>query len=130
MSTAVFDTRQLNDLARDLGASILVSRDLPGIVEKGAADIKAEAAALISGHPYAPAYPRSITYDVSVEGATVRAEIGPDKRRRQGALGNILEYGTSKNAPIPHLQPAFDHQVPKVEAAVVASVTFWLGHYG
>jgi hypothetical protein len=38
-----------------------------------------------SGHPHFPAFPQSITYDMR----GLSAEIGPDKRRRQGALGNI-----------------------------------------
>lgn len=130
MNSATFDTRQLSDLARDLGASITVSRDLVGIVRKGAQKIKTEAASLISGHPHAPAYPRSITYDVTTSGGLTSAEIGPDKRRSQGALGNILEYGTSKNAPIPHLQPALEHEAPNTEAAIVAAVVRRLGHYG
>jgi hypothetical protein len=62
----------------------------------------------IRGHKYLPAYPYSITYDVKVTPVGVEGEIGPDKGRSQGPLGNIIEYGTSKNAPIPHLGPALD----------------------
>jgi hypothetical protein len=62
----------------------------------------------IRGHKYLPAYPYSITYDVKVTAEGVEGEIGPDKGRAQGPLGNIIEYGTSKNAPIPHLGPALD----------------------
>lgn len=62
----------------------------------------------IKGHKYLPAYPYSITYDVKVTAEGVEGEIGPDKGRAQGPLGNIIEYGTSKNAPIPHLGPALD----------------------
>lgn len=51
----------------------------------------------------APAYSRSITYDI--EGRNVfgkgiiRAEIGPEKSRPQGALGNLIEYGSVNNPP-------------------------------
>jgi hypothetical protein len=62
----------------------------------------------IKGHKYLPAYPYSITYDVKVTAEGVEGEIGPDKGRAQGPLGNIIEYGTSKNAPLPHLGPALD----------------------
>jgi hypothetical protein len=62
----------------------------------------------IKGHKYLPAYPYSITYDTKVTAEGVEGEIGPDKGRAQGPLGNIVEYGTSKNAPIPHLGPALD----------------------
>ncbi|GAX57336.1 hypothetical protein [Streptomyces olivochromogenes] len=62
----------------------------------------------IKGHKYLPAYPYSITYDVKVTAEGVEGEIGPDKGMAQGPLGNIIEYGTSKNAPLPHLGPALD----------------------
>ncbi|MFF7191765.1 hypothetical protein ACFZAR_42990 [Streptomyces sp. NPDC008222] len=62
----------------------------------------------IKGHKYLPAYPYSITYDTKVTAEGVEGEIGPDKGRAQGPLGNIVEYGTSKNAPLPHLGPALD----------------------
>ena len=67
-----------------------------------------------SGIDHAPHYPYAITYDITDHGVGkgVSAEIGPDKDRRQGALGNILEYGTVKNAPYAHLGPALDQWSP------------------
>lgn len=62
----------------------------------------------IKGHKYLPAYPYSITYDTKATAEGIEGEIGPDKGRAQGPLGNIIEYGTSKNAPLPHLGPALD----------------------
>ena len=70
--------------------------------------VRDDARGRIRGHKYLPAYPYSITYDVKVTAEGVEGEIGPDKGRAQGPLGNIIEYGTSKNAPIPHLGPALD----------------------
>lgn len=102
----------LSRLAADLErAAYTVARQVPGVVTKGAVKIKQDAARRISGHPHSPHYPQAIDFDVRSSGVLlgdgwVEAEIGPDKRRRQGALGNILEYGTSRNAPIPHLAPA------------------------
>ena len=88
------------------------------VVAKGALNIKNGARQRISGHPSAPAYPSSITYDTWMGLRGPMAEIGPDKNRRQGALGNILEYGTVKNAPIPHIKPAADEELPRFEAAM------------
>lgn len=55
------------------------------------------------GMAHAPAFPSSITYDLKGFqgfGATVlEAEIGPDKGRPQGALGNLIEFGSRNNAP-------------------------------
>lgn len=97
------------------------SKSLPAVdavVAKGAHNIKTGAARRISGHAHAPAYPDAITYDLFHTPGTSRAEIGPDKSKRQGALGNILEFGTPKNPPIPHLVPAFGEEIPKFVDAV------------
>jgi len=91
---------------------------LPGarkVIAKAALNIKNDAKKKISGVAHAPHYPRSITYDTAISGTTVTAEIGPDKNKRQGALGNILEYGTSNNAPLAHLGPALDYEAPNLE---------------
>jgi len=46
------------------------------------------------------------------------AEIGPDKLRRQGPLGNLLEYGSVHNAPHPHMIPAAEAEQPRFEQAM------------
>jgi hypothetical protein len=76
--------------------------------------IKKSAAGFAGGIAHAPDYPRAITYDTTDRGVGdgVSAEIGPDKDRRQGALGNILEYGTVNNPPYAHLGPALDRWSP------------------
>lgn len=89
-----------------------------GVVQKGALNIKNGARERISGHPHAPAYPSAIGYDSKVGPTSAEAEIGPDKQKRQGALGNILEHGTLNNAPIPHMRPAADEELPRFERAL------------
>jgi hypothetical protein len=111
----VSDFSELHRFAADLGK--VPGRVVPAVrpvVERGAFNIKKDAAARVSGLAHAPAYPYSIGYEMH----GLAAEIGPDKDRRQGALGNILEYGTSKNAPIPHMGPAIEAEAPKFEAAL------------
>lgn len=113
------DTTELDDLADQLDAAIDKVLDVTArttarsalAIKKGAQDyIIAGTSTTFTVH-----YPHSLSYDVTEEGTTIRAEIGPDKARRgrQGALGNILEFGTSRNAPIPHLLPAFEDEVPR-----------------
>ncbi|MEO3929241.1 hypothetical protein ABGB07_36130 [Micromonosporaceae bacterium B7E4] len=70
-----------------------------------------------SGIAHAPHYPRAITYDTKDLGVGrgVTAEIGPDKGRRQGALGNFLEYGDPRTPPQAHLGPALDRWTPDFE---------------
>lgn len=91
-----------------------------GVVAKGALNIKQDAQRRVTGLRHAPAYPRSISYDTHETAGSVWAEIGPDKSRRQGALGNLIEYGSKKNAPRPHMRPAADAERPRFEAALEA----------
>jgi hypothetical protein len=108
------DTSGLAELTAHLRE---VQQRTPGeakqILKRGAGNIKDDARKRIRGNSYAPAYYRAIGYDVIWHGESGYAEIGPDKDRRQGALGNILEYGTVNNAPRPHLGPALAAEEPR-----------------
>ncbi len=88
------------------------------VVQKGALNIKTGARRRIGRPAHAPAYPNSITYDSRESATGAVAEIGPDKGRRQGPLGNLLEYGSINNAPIPHIRPAGDEELPRFERAM------------
>lgn len=105
--TEGIDYSDLRALQRDLGeASAKVTRNSQKAVQRTAHLIMEDAKGLIAGIPHAPYYPGSITYDMVYGLQQIGAEIGPDKERTQGALGNILEYGTRFNSPRPHLGPA------------------------
>lgn len=67
---------------------------------------------------HAAAYPASITYDITPPGDTVRAEVGPDKERRQGALGNLLEGGGPHSNPHPHVTPGFEANKDDLEVGL------------
>lgn len=86
-----------------------------GVVGKAAVNIKKDWAQRWGGIAHAPALPAAVTYDVAYGLWTVEAEIGPDKQKRQGALGNIIEFGTENNAPIPGGLPALEAETPRVE---------------
>lgn len=123
MTTIRIDTSQLGRLVADLtAASVQAKAKVRPVIQRGSLNIKTDARRRISGHKHSPAYPRSITYDTVDTPYGVEGLIGPDKSLPQGALGNILEFGTSKNAPIPHLVPAWLAEVPKTEAALLALV--------
>ncbi|MFE7609245.1 hypothetical protein [Streptomyces celluloflavus] len=92
-------------------------------VEVSARRIKEDARRRISGHPHLPHYPHSITYDLRSSAAGPWAEIGPDKSRTQGPLGNVIEFGTRNNAPIPHIGPAFEAGVPDFVHGMTRAVT-------
>jgi len=88
------------------------------VVGKGALNVKNDAKKRVSGLAHAPAYPRAISYDTGSNATSAWAEIGPDKAKRQGALGNLLEYGSVHNAPRPHVGPAGDAELPRFEKAL------------
>lgn len=94
-----FDVSELHMLAADLGkgnaATVAGARK---IVEVAAVKIKKGmiSDARKGSGKHAKRFPSSITYDVK----GLSAEIGPDKHRAQGALGNIMYYGTSTLPPV------------------------------
>lgn len=117
------DTADLRAWARDLGqAAEDVVPEIRKVVEKGLLNIKNGARRAISGHPSAPYYPNAIDYDIRQSGDSVTGEVGPNKNRRQGALGNLLEFGSVNNAPIPHMGPATDKELPKLDKNLDAVV--------
>lgn len=89
-----------------------------GVVAKGMLNIKKETKGRWSGLAHAPSLPRAVTYDTKVSGTVASGEVGPDKARRQGALGNLIEYGSVNNAPIPALNPALDAEEPRFTKAL------------
>lgn len=88
------------------------------VVRRGAVNIKQDARRRTTGLGHAPFYPASIGFDEYTLPGEVRATIGPDKGMQQGALGNILEYGTANNPPIPHFVPAAQAEGPRFERAL------------
>lgn len=117
-----FDTAEVRAVGEILvDASRVAPVEARKVVAKGALNIKNDARRRVSGLAHAPAYPSSITYDTEQTATGATAEIGPDKGKRQGALGNILEYGTLKNAPRPHMGPAAEAEKPKFEKAMEAA---------
>lgn len=114
------DTSAVDDLIKEMRR--IRGRLKPAmrkVAVKGAMNVRDDARARIiaqSARGYLPRYPNSIGYTITESsGAAITAEIGPDKNRPQGALGNILEYGTSTRPPFPHLQPALDAEADRFE---------------
>lgn len=86
--------------------------------EKGALNIKKDWAQAWSGHSYIGPLSRAVSYDRRGKGASIEWEIGPDKGRAQGPLGNVIEFGTVNNPPIPGGLPALDREAPRTERAL------------
>lgn len=118
------DVGELNHLAADLfGAGILAAAEGVAVVTKGSHNVMTTARNLAPHGPHTPAYAFSITYDVAIELTAIEGEIGPDKDRPQGPLGNIFEFGTSEQPPQAHVGPAVDIENPKFYGFVAAIAT-------
>lgn len=113
------DISGLDDLIRDLSdAPRKVQRQVPEVVRKGAVNVRDEWRQRASGLRHAPAYPRSITFDDEWQGNGYEARIGPDKTLPQGALGNLIEYGSANNPPQGHGSAAATSEEPRFEKAL------------
>lgn len=104
MADSFVDASELDQLAADLAEVPRIAGPyIRSAVERTAKHIDDDWTASASGSEYLPAFPASITYDVEVfqgfGASVVRAEIGPDKSRAQGALGNLSEFGSVNNPP-------------------------------
>ena len=110
-----FDTTAVNRLAADLGrAGVRIVRPAAEAVAETAVEVRDTMRDDARGHATFPHFPQAITHDVR----GLSAEIGPDKQRRQGALGNLLYFGTARTGPvIEHPAAALGRQAPKIAAA-------------
>lgn len=91
------------------------------VISKGALNIKNDWRKGITGLKHAPRLPYALGYDIGAGLASVSATIGPDKNKRQGSLGNLVEFGSVNNPPNPAGQRALDREAPKFEAALIAA---------
>lgn len=105
MTLAVTLREAADDLARGVDRVIT---ELEAIGHRGANNMVRFARARVAGMRAAPAYPYSIGYDYRASTRLLTWEVGPDKARRQGALGNLIEFGSVNNSPRPHIGPALN----------------------
>lgn len=113
------DASQIRTLARDLDeVPERLAPDIRACLQKGALNIKRDWQARWQGLSHLPALASTVTYDTRYLRDAIVAEIGPDKARRQGPLGNVAEFGTVKNAPHPGGGPALAAEDPRFEKAI------------
>jgi hypothetical protein len=114
-----FDVSEVYEFALGLGKTADdVADKMRPVVSKGALNIKRDLQTEARGHPHFPAFPNAISYDTASTQSEISAEIGPDKDKRQGALGNILYFGTSKNPAVLDINGPLDREEPKFLKAV------------
>jgi hypothetical protein len=112
-----------DSLARDmLKAAVEAAAGTRALVQKSSQAIKTQARVNVSQTaPVQNAHAQyAITYDTAVDlpGGKITAEIGYDKDKPGGALGNILEYGSRHNGPHRDLGRAADVEEPRFEDAI------------
>jgi len=110
----------VNEVRRELqrGSLAIENTAVEGIIESGAARNPGPS---LPGEYPAGKSPGGLAQRItSVEASTpgtIRFETGDNVE-----YGTYLELGTSKMAPRPHLTPAYDGNVDKIKANVVAAV--------
>jgi hypothetical protein len=110
------DTSELRVLAVDLGNVPEEKRpEVRKVVSKGALNIKNHMRDDAKSNGHYKHFHRAISYDMLGD---LEAEIGPDKDKIQGALGNILYYGTSKNSPVLNLFGPAERELPRFAKAL------------
>lgn len=92
------DASEVNQLAGALhGAGVNAGRYIRSAATFTALNVKKDWQATAKGQLGAKGFPPSIGYDINTfQGfgqSVLQVEIGPDKERAQGALGNLIEYG-------------------------------------
>jgi hypothetical protein len=126
MTASPFDMSDVHRLERHLTRQLpQARRDARAVTRRGAMNIKRDWAvnARATAPKHAPAYPRAISYDVyNYTPDMTIAVIGPDKGRTQGALGNLLEYGSVNNPPHNDGGRALAVELPRFEAQIAAIV--------
>ncbi len=110
------DFSEVRKLAADLGkASTEVYREAEKVAERAALNIKKSMQADAESAGHYKHFSGSISYDRATSLGEIGYEIGPDKWRTQGALGNILYFGTSKNGPVLDVEVGLRAEAPNFE---------------
>ena len=113
---------------RRFAAQILESVDatekgVGRVVQRGAMNIKKQMNADLAASKHFKGAAGSVTYDIrssaAFGGGAVEAEIGPDKNRKGGPLGNIAYFGTSRGGgTVPDPSVALNAEEPRFEKAL------------
>ncbi|GEM_PF-2075383 len=119
------DVSDLWPLAADLGAS--GERVLAGvrpIMEKTALNTKVGMQADFKTGGHAKHAWRAIDYDIQTTfGGSIEAEVGFNKGKRQGSLGNFLAFGSSRNGPIGDITAAARREEPSLAEHLIRLAT-------
>lgn len=119
---------ELRAFAADLGK--IASKALPdtdAVLKKGAQNIKDD---LVAGIPSGSSWrglKGSISYDSMYGIGHAKYEVGPDKARRGGALGNLYYFGGSRGGGYGDLEGPLAREAPNLERELNKLVDKWGG---
>jgi hypothetical protein len=99
--------------------------DVDGVITKAAVNVKTEMVADVSKSPHFKGMAGSITYEHHNTRGVIRREVGPDKGRRGGALGNIYYFGTSRGGGSGKIEKPLNSEEPRLMSAIQALVDRW-----
>lgn len=97
------------------------------VIFKGAMNMKREMVADLSKSQHFKGAAGSITFEQHNTRDVIRRELGPDKSRPGGALGNIYYFGTSRGGGTGDIDKPLNSEEPRVLSAMQALVDRWAG---
>lgn len=111
-----FDTSEVDRLAVDLSkAPTRIQRKAPGVMKKGALQIKRGLGREFSGHGHAPHLGTPAFEFEQRDAAGLAYEIGElDSSGPQWGIAAILQFGTSNNAPSADMTIPLQKEIPAI----------------
>ena len=85
-----------------------------GVLQKGALNIKNALNQQAAGSRHFKGMAGSVTYDTEIHRHSITAEIGPDKDRRGGALGNLFFFGGANGGGTGDLDAPLREEEPRM----------------
>lgn len=125
MSDGTAELRRLSEnLGKIAGAAV---KDVDAVAQKGALNIKNEMASDARGSKHFKGMAGSISYESHYGVGAVRYDIGPDKSRRGGSLGNIYYFGTSRGGGSGDIEKPLRSEGPRFQSALADLAQKWAG---
>lgn len=130
MSDGIAELRQLSEnLGKIAGSAV---KEVDAVAQKGALNIKKEMVYSVVWSKHfnskkGRGLAQSISYDSHYLPGRVRYEIGPDKNKPGGALGNIAYFGTSRGGGTLDIEQPLRSEGPRFQSALAELAAKWAG---
>lgn len=130
MSDGAAELRKLaHDMGKIAGSAV---QDVDAVIKKGVQNIKDEMRADVQTSKHFSSKKKSgleqsITYESHYLPGRVRYDVGPDKAKRGGALGNIYYFGTSRGGGSGDIDKPLRNEGPRTESNLAKLLEKWAG---